>query len=291
MDPNPKQALALWRMLTAETLEVAEPKLSDVRPQLTPKERQQLLDAGYVSLRPGDGRATHLVLEDQAWQWASEADTVEVATSDVGAEVLQALLQLLIPFLQRQGIPLADVLRRVPSILTVAKPQAQPKRVKQAPTKSKRSATKKTASKSKRAVTKKTASKSKRAITKKAPTKPKRSTAKKTTTKPRRPTKPKKLPTKPSDLDAETTPHNQVLSALRSLAQGTTTGAVRLAALRSALGQVDRANVDRALRSLRDDRIIILYQDDDRASLTQADHEAALIEADTPRHLVYLENR
>jgi len=217
MEPNPKQALALWRMLTANTPELAEPKVSDLRPELSPAERDPLLKSGFVTMRTGKNRATHLVPTDKAWEWAARTMPVNLlkSRSPVGAEVLEALLNRLLPNLKTQGIALADVIRSMP--VTKAATDAL-------------------------------------------------------------------TPTSPS-CGAD------VLSALRKLAKRSPSGAVRLASLRVELASFGRAEVDAALRALRDTGSVVLYQDDDRASLTEADHQAALLEANTPHHLAYLENR
>lgn len=118
MEPNPKQALALWRMLTAETPEFAEPKLSDVKPALSVDERAALIRGGFLETRPGLKRATHLVATEKAWAWAGRTASVSLlkSRSTVGAEVLEALLHRVLSFLHREEIPLANVLHQSPAV-------------------------------------------------------------------------------------------------------------------------------------------------------------------------------
>lgn len=113
-DITPKQALLLWRLLTARTLELREPMQSKAKPELSPKERQELVDKGYLNVdrrRVGRATATYLVLTDKAWAWAERTHGVEVlqSNSKLGAQVLQDLLAALLPFLSEHELPLASV--------------------------------------------------------------------------------------------------------------------------------------------------------------------------------------
>lgn len=218
-------------MLTADKPEVAEPKRSDVKPELTLVERAALIDDGYLTLRPGEKGAQHLVLTDKAWDWAASANSVSLlkSRSAVGAEVLEALLNRLLPNLKTQGVALAEVLRPTSASASrpgVVEPQASPKNGSPVPL-----------------------------------------------------------------VEAPKRQRAEVLAAVHSLAAHSKTGAVRLAHLRAELSSLERTDVDNALRALRDEGALVLFQDDDRASLTAADHQAALIEANTPHHLIYLEKR
>lgn len=109
--PTPKQALFLWKMITAETPELREPKMSEATPKLDPtKERQPLLLAQFIE-KVSRGRASHLVLTDKAWAWAAQSTRVELMQSNSrdGAIALQGLLRVLLPFLQEHGLSLADI--------------------------------------------------------------------------------------------------------------------------------------------------------------------------------------
>ncbi len=109
MKVNPKQALALWRMLTAETDEAREPMWSKLRPQINPAERKELLQEGLV-VSARRGRANHLILTQKAWEWAQASTQVELAKSAEGAIVLQSLLRRLLPYLEHRNIRLVDVM-------------------------------------------------------------------------------------------------------------------------------------------------------------------------------------
>lgn len=117
---SPKQALFLWKMITAQTPEDREPKQGNATPKLDAKsERQPLLDQGYLSLEKR-GAAGHLVLTDKAWAWAEKTHDVELmqSNSKVGALALQGLLHQLLPFLREHGLPLASMFspRQNPSL-------------------------------------------------------------------------------------------------------------------------------------------------------------------------------
>lgn len=123
--PNPKQALFLWKLMTGETPEEREPKQSKTRPELSTKERQGLVEHGFIEVEqrksksPKTKRTTSagfIVVTDQAWAWAAEAVDVEImkSSSSVGAEALQGLLRRLLPYLQQQDIPLAALFATVP---------------------------------------------------------------------------------------------------------------------------------------------------------------------------------
>lgn len=109
--PTPKQALLIWRLLTAETAQEREPTISQARPKLDPrKERRPLVDAGFVALEKR-GRAQHYTLTDKAWAWAASDDGITLlkSASPVGAQALQGLLRRLVPFLRRNDLALADL--------------------------------------------------------------------------------------------------------------------------------------------------------------------------------------
>lgn len=115
-DVSPKQALFLWKMITAETPELREPKAGSATPRLDPKkERQPLIDKGYLNTDKR-GPATHLVLTDKAWAWAAGNVDVELmkSNSKVGAEALQGLLRRLLPYLQRNELQLSSLFATLP---------------------------------------------------------------------------------------------------------------------------------------------------------------------------------
>jgi hypothetical protein len=108
---SPKQALFLWKMITAQTPEDREPKLGNATPKLdAKKERQPLLDQGYLTIEKR-GAAGHLILTNKAWAWAEKTHDVELmqSNSKIGAVALQGLLHKLLPFLQEHELPLASL--------------------------------------------------------------------------------------------------------------------------------------------------------------------------------------
>ncbi|MGC4070605.1 MAG: hypothetical protein QM784_39235 [Polyangiaceae bacterium] len=108
--PNPKQALLLWRMLTATTEEERSPMQSKAKPELKPAERAELLRVGFLELDK-QKRGARLVLTDTAWAWASSDNHVELLKSNsaIGATALEGLLRRLIPFLQAREISLGEL--------------------------------------------------------------------------------------------------------------------------------------------------------------------------------------
>lgn len=109
MELKPNQAVALWRMLTAETDEVREPMWSKIRPKISADQRKELVQHGLV-VSTRRGRANHLVLTQKAWIWAQESGSVELGRSVEGTAALQALLRRLLPFLKSRSIQLLDIL-------------------------------------------------------------------------------------------------------------------------------------------------------------------------------------
>lgn len=128
--PNRKQALLLWKMLTAESADDRSPMQSKAKPEITPAERTELVRGGLLELDQ-QKRATRLVLTDKAWAWASSETNVELlkSRSAIGAIVLEGLLRRLIPFLQARGIALAEIITEpndMPSAVAAASSTQQP---------------------------------------------------------------------------------------------------------------------------------------------------------------------
>ena len=107
--PSPQQALLLWTMITAETLEGREPLQSKTQPELKAPERQELVKAGLVALEQRPRGAKALVLTDRAWAWAANAVDIELMESKFGSVALRGLLRRLLPYLQRNDLPLAAI--------------------------------------------------------------------------------------------------------------------------------------------------------------------------------------
>lgn len=111
--PNPKQALLLWRMLTADTFDERCPLQSKAKPEITAGERTELVRAGLLELDP-QKRGSRLVLTDKAWAWLSSETNVELLKSNsaIGAIVLEKLLRQLVPFLLARGIGLSEIITK-----------------------------------------------------------------------------------------------------------------------------------------------------------------------------------
>lgn len=106
--PSPKQSLLLWRMLTGETSEEREPALSKTKPRVSLKESQPLIAHGFLFTEKR-GRASHLLLTDHAWAWASSTADVTFSKSAEAATALQGLLRRLLPFLEKNDLALASL--------------------------------------------------------------------------------------------------------------------------------------------------------------------------------------
>jgi hypothetical protein len=112
-EPNPKQALFLWKMILAEDPVLREPPKGKATPALDPKrERQPLIDNGFLETEKR-GRAEHLLLTDRAWDWAAGASGVALVRSNSrdGVIALEGLLRRLLPFLSARDVALAELFR------------------------------------------------------------------------------------------------------------------------------------------------------------------------------------
>lgn len=219
---SPKQALFLWKLITAQTLEEREPMKS--KSGLTVAERESLVQQGYLSMDQR-GPGEHLVLTDKAWAWAERTHDVTLlrSNSNVGAIALEGLLRRLLPFLAERELPLASLF-----------PTSPPREEKVATT---LPSSRRPAAKRKR-----------------------------------------KPPLK-----------TRIEQTCLDLSGGQRKRRVRLSALRGALGDVRKNDLDKALLALQDAGRAVLYRDDNSAGLTSADHDAALIVGGAPRHIIYLE--
>lgn len=111
--PSPKQALFLWKMITAPTPEERVAKWSDAGKRLngtSRQEREELVERGFLEIEKR-GNARVVQLADRAWGWAASAANVELlkSRSTDGAIALERLLRRLIPLLERHGIALAEL--------------------------------------------------------------------------------------------------------------------------------------------------------------------------------------
>lgn len=103
---SPKQRLVVLKLLFCEE----SPALSEMRPKLTKKQRDELESLGLIRLEPfpGKRRGKQIVLTDKAWGWASENLESNLSNSPAAAKVLQAVLFRLSRFLQSHSLTLAD---------------------------------------------------------------------------------------------------------------------------------------------------------------------------------------
>lgn len=100
-----KQTLILWNLLITGD----QPKMSEVKPKLSPVERKLLLDAGLIRLEKR-GRSSHIILEDKAWDWAVENFDVRLSRSNYAVPVLEVLLIKLGHYINTHQVSLAEVL-------------------------------------------------------------------------------------------------------------------------------------------------------------------------------------
>jgi hypothetical protein len=109
-DPSPKQTLLVWVLLFTGD----EPKISTVKPGLSPRERTQMEEAGLIRLEKR-GRTTHILLTDKAWGWAAaHLDAAFSSRSSASAPALAGLLKKLKAYLEAGDLALADFLRPLP---------------------------------------------------------------------------------------------------------------------------------------------------------------------------------
>ena len=108
-EPNPTQALMLWKMITGASASEREPMLSTVKPA---RHRNALIEQGFLSKRKRAGsRAEFLVVEDPGWEWASHASEVKFNDAPTASRALQGLVRRLIPFLEQNDLALAALFR------------------------------------------------------------------------------------------------------------------------------------------------------------------------------------
>ena len=114
-EPDPKQALLLWNMITGATPEDRRPMLSKTKPDIDAKRKAALVRHGFLLQTPGKtkggARASFLDLTDAAWEWASHARDIELMSSKLATPALQGLLRRLIPFLEQHDLALAELFR------------------------------------------------------------------------------------------------------------------------------------------------------------------------------------
>ncbi|ACN14361.1 hypothetical protein HRM2_12490 [Desulforapulum autotrophicum HRM2] len=87
-----------------------EPAMSKTIPVLNVKQRKELVDAGFIELEKR-GRASHLILTDKAWAWASDAFNQSVPPLlKLNAAALEGLLGRLSVYMVKNKVGLGDLL-------------------------------------------------------------------------------------------------------------------------------------------------------------------------------------
>jgi hypothetical protein len=101
------QRLVIFKLLFTKE----QPLQSKVRPELKPKERNELVELGLLQLevRPRGARA--LVLTDRAWEWAADNLETDLMVSKYATEALEGVLRQLSKFLAAKSLALADLFR------------------------------------------------------------------------------------------------------------------------------------------------------------------------------------
>lgn len=107
--PDPRQSLCILGMLFGQTDAEREPMMSKVKPELNPKQRKALVDAGLLETQLR-GRANHLLPTDAAWQWASAHLDTELLDSKLATPILHNVLVQLGKFLATRELALADLI-------------------------------------------------------------------------------------------------------------------------------------------------------------------------------------
>lgn len=111
---GPKEVLLLWVLLFTG----AEPKISELRPNIGVDRRKKLERLGLIALEKRyspskSGRkypAQHVTLTDKAWLWATEHLDAEFSRTSNAAPALHGLLLKLKAYLAANDMPLAALL-------------------------------------------------------------------------------------------------------------------------------------------------------------------------------------
>lgn len=267
--PSRKQALLLWKMLTAESEELRSPMQSEAQPKITPAERNELVRHGFIEMVQ-QKRGARLALADKAWAWASSETKVELLQSNSrnGVLALEGLLHRLIPFLQRRGIALAELFTE-----SSGEPQEAPTaidRENETTTSNRRQSS---------------------APPRKGTTASKRQ---KVSVERRKGTTASKTQDASVERDGTSASKTQDASVERQITRicvelnaQRPNRAIRLTELRSRLPGLSRDAIDTELERLQRAGRIALYRDDNSAAVTAEDTRAALFVGGEPRHLLY----
>lgn len=112
------ELLLLNLLLTGDT-----PMVSKVKPKMTKKTCQPLVEKGLIKLEKR-GAASHLVLEDKAWYWMTERFQSEDFKIEINPRfttaipIFQVLLMRLGQYMRSNDVPLVDFLSPAASLPT-----------------------------------------------------------------------------------------------------------------------------------------------------------------------------
>ncbi|HET9954428.1 MAG TPA: hypothetical protein VFQ61_07985 [Polyangiaceae bacterium] len=111
LNPNPQQTFLILSMLFGKTPAEREPRFSDpsVKALKSVKFRRELEAAGVVRVERR-GRSSHLILEDEAWDFAFKYLHSELPTTPRASKVLEHVLGKLRLFLESHEHSLLDLL-------------------------------------------------------------------------------------------------------------------------------------------------------------------------------------
>jgi len=104
LNPNPKQTFLILSMLFGETPEQREPALSKAGEA---KDRKPLVEAGLLRVEKR-GRSSHVVLQDDAWDFVLTHLGAELPKTPTAGRVLRAVLARVKATLENSDQSLAD---------------------------------------------------------------------------------------------------------------------------------------------------------------------------------------
>lgn len=261
-EATPLQRLALLMLL----FEGAPVKQSDLRPRLRPAQRRPLIDAGLVEAVPEaevvarglidpparKGRARYLIPTAAAWAWTTAHLDEAVPLTTNGARALNLLLPRLGTYLAHTGRSLAELVGAAPTPPPAPAPIAKGQSKDHAEPYAEPHAEPHGEPDLEGVGESALADSSNEAI-----------------------------------LEVDTPPLWEAVRATyrRLSAPG---ARLRLAALRAALPETPRAELDATLRAMQLEDALVLYALDDPAEITASDHAAALAVGGEACHVLYI---
>ena len=261
--PTPKQALVLWCLLGRGGSALQ----SALAPRVDPKDRDALVAGRFIEAAR-QGRSMLLSVTDAGWDWAGRHRREPLPPT---FRVLQDWLERIDDDLARSGRTLADLIGP-PDDAPAPPPPKPPRAPRKSPAKSATAGAISAKTDAKVALN---GAKGAKAIAKGA--KP--------------PAKGGRSPAKGAVPPGHEAVRARIEAAYLTLTGGRKAEAVRLSALRAALGDLDRATVDAALGAiLRGDPTARLSQFSDPKSLDAAEREATFSPAGEPYHLIRIQS-